>query len=1473
MKHTTTMRMVGIVVLCLILTTKVGAICTLACNDQVQVSLDQFGVAVITPEMILDGEESSCPGNKLVDVMQPNGEMMGHTVTCDLVNESLYVKVLDIETGSYCWGTILIEDKLSPVLSCLADTSIVCSSHLTADSLGYPIIFDNCDNTPDTSYFDQINIDTCGSLHTASITRTFFVKDDSENMGEPCVQLIHLIRPVLSDVLFPPNFDNVEEVALSCLNADTSIFYTGRPMIDSLAMGSLCKIAFSYEDQVINGCGAAFSVLRNWTVVESCSGNILQHQQVIKIEDISAPVINCPATMSFNTNGPGCAGSFILPPLSVSDDCSGQLEIRTITPTGTIEGNGGLVFDLPMGMHSVTYEAMDHCGNTSHCVIDIDVLDGVAPTAICDEITQVSLTSNGQASIPATTFNDGSFDECCEVSFAARRMDEPNAPFLPEVLLSCEDIGDSTMILLQVSDCLANSNTCMVQVLTEDKLAPEIHCPLDITLSCSDWLLEPSSLSGEAVAIDNCEIDTLYYQDQENLNICHTGTVTRTFIAFDDAGFSNQCSQTITLIDTTPSSFVFPPDTLTDCSMPIDSISVGEIMVVSDCEAWALNVSDEVFPTNCGMKIFRTYNYREWCSGLDTSYTQFIEVRDTNPPVWDQAIGSQDTSYVCPGDLVKPPPPTATDFCTPATVTLESDVTVSMGCENRYVRTFTYSAVDTCGNIAEPYLINIFVNDTIPPSANVPTQYFACMDEIPVFHPDSIDAKDNCPSDVVVELVSEDSIVTLCEGVIDRVYRITDICGQVTELSQQFIWKDTIPPTAEPSVLGPFPCIELVPDPDPNSLTLSDNCSPNITATYIMDSTNVTGCAGLVWRSWQLMDECGNSALFTQILTVLDTVAPIMNCPDNLVVPLTTESCSASITITIDAVDNCNGTPVTITNSVNTGGNTVQSLFDLGISSVQFFAADACGNGDSCSVSVQVTEQVAPFSACELFEANIDADGFYVIDVDELITDSILIGVDFCTNVNFALDRDTLDCTDYEDHFVDSLGIAVVPYNLTVTDEFGNTSTCGEDILLLDSLDVCSDDGLVVGGLIFTEGNQAMPLVETRLVDGNNVSSVMTSQQGWYHFPSLPNGASCMVQPVKNDDIRNGVTTYDLIKISKHILGEETLASPYKIIAADANNSGAVTTFDVVLIRKVILHVANEFPNNSSWRFVKATYEFPDSSNPFSEPIPSEIWINNIAQDVYGQHFIGIKIGDVNDSASPAIDEITNDRNGAFLTLSTKEQELSEKEVIAVPIYLEENLTISALQATIDYDDQKMIFQGITAAGLDIKDTDYAQPRSGSVTLAWDTPEGRYLEANNVIFILHFELAEATLLSEALSINSLMTPAIAYSDGGNPLNVMWRIHEVSHTTEVDAANFFQLAQNRPNPFGSKTKILYYLKEKMAARLEVIDLAGHRFTLVDDLLEKGWHEVTINRHQLTGSGIYFYQLVTPYGADRRKMIIQ
>ena len=59
--------------------------------------------------------------------------------------------------------------------------------------------------------------------------------------------------------------------------------------------------------------------------------------------------------------------------------------------------------------------------------------------------------------------------------------------------------------------------------------------------------------------------------------------------------------------------------------------------------------------------------------------------------------------------------------------------------------------------------------------------------------------------------------------------------------------------------------------------------------------------------------------------------------------------------------------------------------------------------------------------------------------------------------------------------------------------------------------------------------------------------------------------------PKKNIGYDNGVSTLDLVKIQKHILGKSPLESEMREVAADVNNDGKVSALDLLDIRKLIL--------------------------------------------------------------------------------------------------------------------------------------------------------------------------------------------------------------------------------------------------------------------------------------------------------------
>lgn len=181
-------------------------------------------------------------------------------------------------------------------------------------------------------------------------------------------------------------------------------------------------------------------------------------------------------------------------------------------------------------------------------------------------------------------------------------------------------------------------------------------------------------------------------------------------------------------------------------------------------------------------------------------------------------------------------------------------------------------------------------------------------------------------------------------------------------------------------------------------------------------------------------------------------------------------------------------------------------------------------------------------------------------------------------------------------------------------------------------------------------------------------SSPMVTNDGLYlTFPcAVPPNSGVLSSPLtiipqKRIDPGNGLPTDpirgdDIILIRDHILNLVPLSNAYKMVAADANNSGTITTLDIVEIRRIILGITSDFPSGS-WRYLPQycmldpTFisEF-DDDNPFDASWYSPVlrtnlkypdWLDKVnvvpssseAELIEPWSFQAIKVGDVNCSA------------------------------------------------------------------------------------------------------------------------------------------------------------------------------------------------------------------------------------------------
>lgn len=171
-----------------------------------------------------------------------------------------------------------------------------------------------------------------------------------------------------------------------------------------------------------------------------------------------------------------------------------------------------------------------------------------------------------------------------------------------------------------------------------------------------------------------------------------------------------------------------------------------------------------------------------------------------------------------------------------------------------------------------------------------------------------------------------------------------------------------------------------------------------------------------------------------------------------------------------------------------------------------------------------------------------------------------------------------------------------------------------------------------LNGAISTLAGDAVSQVDVTF-SGDIEALYTTSEDGSYGIYNLVVGGNYTITPQRNDNPLNGVSTFDIVLISKYILGTLPFDDPYRLIAADVNQSGSVTVLDAIHMRKLILGQYSTFPNSPSWRFVPADYTFPVPTNPWHEEFPTNTVFAPLTADVSGINFIGIKMGDVNGSA------------------------------------------------------------------------------------------------------------------------------------------------------------------------------------------------------------------------------------------------
>lgn len=638
---------------------------SMSCIGDINFSLDGNCEVTITPNIILTSPISTGQAYNVMLTTESGEVIPNATLTAAHIGMTVTAKIVDACSGNSCWADIFVEDKIQPTVVC-QDVTVSCNK---IDEYPGPFAEDNCGVIAEVQLLkDSLTKLTCDDNFVAVIDRQYRAIDAQGNVSDVCDMRMFIERVDLDDIVFPDTFLMMNNTALNCNEYDldmdgvADLDITGVPTYNNEVaypdFGQLCNTALTFEDEkrTING---VIKITRTWTAWEwHCSGTETRTvEQLIEIRDTEAPIIVCPNNINVSAVTGDCSGTVNLPAPQISDACSPDGLTYTIKPPfGALirEGDSRVVtFPFSETPYDVVYTATDGAGLSSTCTIQVTVTDNIAPVAICDQNTIVGLNSVGVGYAYALNIDDGSYDACGVASIEIRRMDE-GGPFSDRAIFTCADLGAPVVVELKVTDKGGLMNTCMANVIVQDKHAPEVSGPADITIECGDDFL-PLSQFGEFAFTDACNVDTVT-TSSVNINDCGIGTITRTFTATDSDGTAST-SQTITVVNNNPFDFdsvVFPEDielTINTCN--VDSITdpanlpagfdVPQFNSISTCEMVSASPHDEIFSLfedaeGVCFKIVRTWTVIDWCqtdingAPLERSDVQVINVINTKAP-------------------------------------------------------------------------------------------------------------------------------------------------------------------------------------------------------------------------------------------------------------------------------------------------------------------------------------------------------------------------------------------------------------------------------------------------------------------------------------------------------------------------------------------------------------------------------------------------------------------------------------------------------------------------------------------------------------------------------------------------------------------------------------------------------------------------------------------------------------------------
>jgi gliding motility-associated-like protein len=399
--------------------------------------------------------------------------------------------------------------------------------------------------------------------------------------------------------------------------------------------------------------------------------------------------------------------------------------------------------------------------------------------------------------------------------------------------------------------------------------------------------------------------------------------------------------------------------------------------------------------------------------------------------------------------------------------------------------TYTVSVTDNGCTSTDDMTVTM---DQAPTASNIPAVNVQCSGDVPPVNiADVFDEADDFTAAPVVTHVGDVSDNGTCPETITRTYRVTDGCGNFTDVTQIITIHDTQNPVfAAPPANLTVECSGDV--PAMTNLGWTDNCDGNGTVLGA-DGPLVGGtCGGTVTRTWTYTDACGNVGTTTQTITVNDTQAPVFAAaPVDVAV-----ECIGDVPAMTNLAwtDNCdgNGSVPGVDGGLVGGpcGGTITRTWTY---------TDACGNTATTTQTITVDDTTLPTASNPATTNVVQGNPVPPIDITVVIDEADNCTVNpmvtfisetsdngFCPETITRVYRITDDCGNFIE----------VDHLITIADAIAPTATNPPNINVSCFVNVPAPDPLVVADEADNSGVPPTVDFVSDVSDGNSCPETIT---------------------------------------------------------------------------------------------------------------------------------------------------------------------------------------------------------------------------------------------------------------------------------------------------------------------------------------------------------------------------------------------